>query len=80
MKTVCFVTDSNGDEVSDTGNTDGESFSSIDDLLFDMPDQADTSIGMIKFFLLCYFWTISIFNVYFNFIYNLIFRAQISIQ
>ncbi|MCP9265477.1 MAP kinase-activating death domain protein [Dirofilaria immitis] len=37
------VTDSNGDEVSDAGNTDGESFSSIDDLMFDIPDQADTS-------------------------------------
>ncbi|VIO87749.1 Regulator of presynaptic activity aex-3, putative [Brugia malayi] len=39
------ATDSNGDEVSDAGNTDGESFSSIDDLLFDIPDQTDTSIG-----------------------------------
>ncbi|EJW79114.1 hypothetical protein WUBG_09977, partial [Wuchereria bancrofti] len=42
------VTDSNGDEVSDAGNTDGESFSSIDDLLFDIPDQTDTSIGAAK--------------------------------
>ncbi|KAL3983054.1 DENN (AEX-3) domain family protein [Acanthocheilonema viteae] len=42
------VTDSNGDEVSDAGNTDGESFSSIDDLMFDIPDQADVSIGAAK--------------------------------
>ncbi|VDK82304.1 unnamed protein product, partial [Onchocerca ochengi] len=42
------VTDSNGDEISDAGNTDGESFSSIDDLLFDIPDQADTSVGAAK--------------------------------
>ncbi|VDK89012.1 unnamed protein product [Litomosoides sigmodontis] len=42
------VTDSNGDEVSDAGNTDGGSFSSIDDLLFDLPDQADTTIEAAK--------------------------------
>ncbi|EJD73703.1 MAP kinase-activating death domain-containing protein [Loa loa] len=42
------VTDSNGDEVSDAGNTDGESFSSIDDLLFDIADQTETSVGAAK--------------------------------
>ncbi|CAG9540111.1 unnamed protein product [Cercopithifilaria johnstoni] len=42
------MTDSNGDEVSDTENTDGESLSSIDDLLFDTPDQAETSVGAAK--------------------------------
>uniref|UniRef100_A0A915PNB8 MAP kinase-activating death domain protein n=1 Tax=Setaria digitata TaxID=48799 RepID=A0A915PNB8_9BILA len=41
------ASDSNGDEISDAGNTDGESFSSIDDL-FDTPDQVDISIGASK--------------------------------
>lgn len=38
--------DSNGDEISDAGNTDGESFSSIDDLLFDAPDHSYVATGL----------------------------------